>query len=243
MSPRNPQRKQGKRRGPRLLDEVLERRVWLYMLAAGATLAGASAAEAKVVFTPSSAECYSRNGYTTVEIDLNNDGTNDFALTCAYGQAGSNAFGSGLSVAGATGSNVTLESAGVFPAGLKKGAPIGSSAKFGNYGLLAAEECSMYGCVGKGNFNGVSGRILGVRFQINGEAHYGWIGFRYASAGGFTLLGWAYETQPNTHLLAGRYGRNDSELDSATLGAAEPTSLELLAAGHVAMADWRRRSG
>ena len=33
----------------------------------------------------------------------------------------------------------------------------------------------------------------------------------------------------------------EPEVDSATLRAAEPTSLGLLAAGHVAVADWRRR--
>jgi len=37
-----------------LLDEVLERRMLLYVLAAGATLAGVPSAQAKVVFTPSS---------------------------------------------------------------------------------------------------------------------------------------------------------------------------------------------
>ena len=41
MSGRNRGKEQSKRQGVSLLDEVLERRMLLYVLAAGATLAGA----------------------------------------------------------------------------------------------------------------------------------------------------------------------------------------------------------
>ena len=72
--------------------------------------------------------------------------------------------------------------------------------------------------------------------MINGQVHYGWIGFRSTSAYQATLEGWAYETRPNTPI------RTAGPEETPTLGAAEPTSLQLLAAGHVAVADWRRRN-
>jgi hypothetical protein len=62
------------RKGMSLLDEVLERRMLLYVLAAGTALAGASIAQAKVVFTRTNIVYRS----STIQIDLNNDGNIDF---------------------------------------------------------------------------------------------------------------------------------------------------------------------
>ena len=77
MNTKNTQEKQAKRLRPSLLDEVLERRMLLYVLAAGATLAGASgAAQSRVVFTPSNVVLSTGS----LQIDLNNDGTTDFIL-------------------------------------------------------------------------------------------------------------------------------------------------------------------
>jgi len=103
-----------------------------------------------------------------------------------------------------------------------------------------------------GPFANVTNRYLGVRFLINGQVHFAWIGFRSCKNLTATLLGWAYETQPKTPILAGA-GQGavfppSAELRPAgsenvpAVRAAEPTSLELLAAGHVAVADWRRRN-
>jgi hypothetical protein len=74
----NRESRQAKRQRPSLLEEVLERRMLLYVLAAGATLAGASSAQAKAVFTRSDFVLSLPNGH--LAIDLNNDGTTDFIL-------------------------------------------------------------------------------------------------------------------------------------------------------------------
>ena len=76
MSPRNIEHP--KRQSASLLDEVLERRMLLYVLAAGTALSGASAAQAKVVFTPSNAVLV--GPYSVLQIDLDNDGVTDFVL-------------------------------------------------------------------------------------------------------------------------------------------------------------------
>ena len=81
MNTKTRQEKKAKRQRPSLLDEVLERRMLLYVLAAGATLAGASgAAQAKVIFTPSNAQVSPRH---PLDIDLNNDGTTDFVISAS----------------------------------------------------------------------------------------------------------------------------------------------------------------
>ena len=93
----------------------------------------------------------------------------------------------------------------------------------------------------QGFFLDTTNRFLGVQFLINGQVHYGWIGFRSVKATPMlaaTLGGCAYETESNTPIIAGDTGRGEG--DSAALQAG-PTSLELLAAGHTAIAERRRR--
>jgi hypothetical protein len=248
MSPRNQKLKQAKRQNPHVLNEMLEHRMLWYVLAAGATLAGASAAQAKVVFTPSNVVLTPGHQHTNrLHIDLNNDGTVDFVLT-DY-SAASTSFNKSyflLRVAARQPLNaILMSSPNGYPsaAALKRGTSIGSSGKFGSHEDMAFKEVinSGGGTNSDGNFLNVTNRYLGVKFMINGELHYGWIGFR--SVDGFTakLAGWAYETEPNQPILAGGMGEQGSESDSVTLRSVEPTSLELLAAGNIAIDAWRRR--
>jgi hypothetical protein len=248
MSPRNRQRKQARGQHPSLLDEVLEHRMLLYVLAAGATLASASAAQAKIVYTPSNAVL--SPGFSIgnqLQIDLNNDGTVDFVLVDTFGSTSCGDRSSWLSVIGSAASNQVLWQTKVgfrvFASALTRGMPIGSSGKFG--GREEAETMAFkrefgIGSSAGGNFQNVTNRYLGVRFRINGLPYYGWIGFR--SVDNFTakLGGWAYETQPGKPILAGNTGEEGSE--SAELRSTDRTSLELLAAGNVAIDAWRRRS-
>jgi hypothetical protein len=249
MSPRNREVKQTKRQNPSLLNDVLEHRMLLYVLAAGATLAGASPAQAKVVFTPSNAilNLGYKNTSTLLQIDLNNDGTIDFVLTDFFGGTSEVVSSSKkLFVSGSEPSNKILASSrsgGYFAAALKRGTPIGSGGKFGLVEHMANrfKEFSGGGSGSGGNFLNVTNRFLGVRFMINGRPHYGWIGFRSVAYFEAKLAGWAYETEPNKAILAGAMGEQDTESDSATMHSAERTTLELLAAGNVAIDDWRRR--
>ena len=54
-----------------------------------------------------------------------------------------------------------------------------------------------------------------------------------------TFQGWAVQTEPNKRIRAGDKGTG--ELGPTAFDPAEPTSLELLSAGHAANADWLRR--
>jgi opacity protein-like surface antigen len=240
MSPRNRQSKPGKRQNQSLLNEVLEQRMLLYMLAAGASLACASAAQARVVFTPSNAAV---GGNGSLQIDLDNDGTFDFTLA-TFDDNFSVGYVNNVYVTGSIRSNGVMQSrANGFAAALKEQALIGARATFQNSALLAHRgSYRSGGGTSLGNFTNTTCRFLGVRFLINGETHYGWIGFRSVGEGSANLLGWAYETRPNVHILAGYVGfLQECAFNSATQRTPEPTSLELLAAGNVAMTDRRRR--
>ncbi|MCZ7591576.1 MAG: PEP-CTERM sorting domain-containing protein [Kiritimatiellae bacterium] len=57
---------------------------------------------------------------------------------------------------------------------------------------------------------GTSGRFvgqhayMGIEFDIDGATHYGWINLRVGELGpGVEIYGWAYESTPNTPILAG----------------------------------------
>jgi hypothetical protein len=226
---------QGKRKTPSLLDTVLEHRLLLYALAAGAAVAGTPSAQAKAVYTPSNAIL--TLGGKPLQIDLNNDGVNDFVLrdqcisyTSCFGGADMSAQGYGVNI-------VARENSRDWAVAFKPRQKIGPADTFERYGQMLAGYSFFGGRTSSyGPFAHTTYRALGVKFVIKGQEHYGWIGFR--SVDNFTakLVGWAYEDKPNTPILA---GQGVPPQDDANF--AEPTSLELLAGGHVAMADWRRR--
>jgi hypothetical protein len=79
-------------------------------------------------------------------------------------------------------------------------------------------------------------RYLGMKFMINGEAHYGWARFSvtvnvFLEA---TLTGYAYETIPNKPIITGKTNGPD-------VVAAEPASLGRLAQGASGISAWRQK--
>jgi len=231
---------QSNRKGANLLNEVLERRMLLYVLAAGAALAGTPASQAKVVFTASNAIVDAP--HDTLNIDLDNDGQTDVVLTASY------VYTDGLSyqsiMATAHNGNAVITSAKrpfPFALALTKGTPIGSSdaSKFFRQGAL---ERGPFQVQNMGYFLNMRNRYLGVRFLINGQTHFGWIGFRHVKGGKglyaeALLGGWAYETIPDKAIKAGDEGTQDTD----SLEYRKPTSLQLLAMGHTAVGDRQRR--
>ena len=148
-------------KGLSLLNEVLERRMILYALAAGAALAGASAAQAKVISThhPESI----RYDFHPYYIDLNNDGVADIVLSKTFRACSlcSDDLYT-ISAGGVTKPNAVEGALNSGPAALNIGAKIGSSASFITSGWLANSGYKSSG----GNFLNTSNRFLGVRFQI-----------------------------------------------------------------------------
>jgi hypothetical protein len=222
----------------------LDRRLAAYALAAAAAgvgLAAASPANAEVVYTPVNITV--TRG--TLSIDLNADGLNDFILVDNFYTAPRSKFpllgGRRLVVGGDA-------SASVIPLNheakvLSSGATIGPSQTFRNVHdprlLMAGAESVYRGSTGTccvylyGNWENVKNHYLGLKFQINGETHYGWARVTVKSFQdpnnhtgriNATLSGYAYETNPDLAITAGDIGgthaANSSEVEprDKTLG-------------------------
>jgi hypothetical protein len=182
----------------------------------------------------------------TVNIDFNNDGVPDVALTNSIGGT-SSLFSATLQAKG-LGSNEVLQtvhregctsrsSAAVFNPGQR----IGPNERFAAKGLMSLVGYSEGSSLKCGEWANKTGKYLGFKLTIDGETHYGWarVTVRAGSFGnhiGATLTGYAYETVPNVPIAAGAEGGTVSELDAkptdqATLGA--------LARGAAVLPLWR----
>jgi hypothetical protein len=182
----------------------------MYVLAASAAgvgvLALAQPSQASVVYTPANQRVGANGVYN---LDLNHDETVDFLIQqWNYGNWPSNnqlladpAVGNGV-----LGKRITASA-------LMAGASIGPNQDFiagGNNGevMLSITHFTTGGTsFVHGPWNNIRNRYLGLKFQIDGETHYGWARLSVQrTAYHFTVLltGYAYETLPNTAIKAGQ---------------------------------------
>jgi hypothetical protein len=198
-------------RTPSRLSESVHRHLNLYALAATAAgvslVASAEPAEAKIIYTKTH-QVIGTNGF--YGLDLNHDGIIDFLIQergYTFSASGTNALDAKEAFGNGIRGNNFLASA------LSKGAPIGPHQKFihstSSFGeVMFQAACGDTGCATIGQWNGVSNRYLGLKFQLHGKTHYGWARLNVAIKAGHnivaTLTGYAYETLVNKTILAGQ---------------------------------------
>jgi hypothetical protein len=215
------------------ISDSLHRQLEMYALAATAAgisvLALADASEAEVIYTETNQ--VTRAG-VPLFIDLNHDGINDFLVRSTY-YAGTSYFKVGLNatgfdnmnneVAGRRFSESSYFASAAFA--MRAGARIGPKNEFPvHHPFMAVEifkknaRTSQYSDLGPwaGDGEGVRNRYLGLKFVIDGEVHYGWARFSVTLAHHRqhddvigTLTGYAYETIPNTPIIAGQTQASD----------------------------------
>ena len=86
-----------------------------------------------------------------------------------------------------------------------------------------------------GQWNKVTNRYLGLKFQVKGKKHYGWARLSVTVNKLTitpTLTGYAYETVPSKPVIAGKTKGTD------VIEAVEPASLGHLAQGSAGLAAW-----
>jgi hypothetical protein len=212
-------------------------------LAAGVSvLALAQPAESEVVITrkqiPIPASEYGVG--TFVPISLANDGIITFSF---YLYSFAYRFRDMLLWAPNTpaGNNMEMKSA-PFASCLARGAKIGPSAQFSSSGgpRIEASFASTARQQLTGNWGGdPKNKYLGVRFQMDGATHYGWIRLTLNSGNNgpisATITAYAYETEANKRILAGVPDKNAS----AQVEKIDGPSLGMLAAGAKAVPMWR----
>jgi len=233
----------GKKRSS-FLGSKLEKQLVGYAIAgaAGASLlAVPQQANADIVFTP--VDITFTNG--VVSIDLNHDGINDFNLT-DFGTALQNGTRRTLDVVAlGPGGGVLSSGSSLVPA-LKQGAAIGPHQRFRNTGLMvylfsSSQSC----CFLEGFWRNARNHFLGLRFEINGQLHYGWAVLSVEATlrpGSIkaNLKGYAYDTVPNQPLRA---GQRLSIIEPAGTSAVGRGTLGKLALGSLGLDLWRRRNG
>jgi hypothetical protein len=226
------------------VPENFEVRLAAYAMAAGAAgvglLAATTPAHAEVVYTP--AHIVFDAG--AVPIDLNHDGVNDFFLSIYNFVSSRSGDARRLRVVGEAQNGVLCSgSSGYPPIALKAGYRIGANAgSFNQRGAPAVNVVDLKSetYVG-GPFANAGDRFLGLKFNVDGETHFGWALLR-VGAGLIgkhatiraTLLGYAYDTVAGQAIGAGQ-GASEHEKSEAAL---EAGSLGMLALGWPA---WRRK--
>jgi|CZKK01.1.fsa_nt_gi hypothetical protein len=221
---------------PKPLSGRLAKRLLAYATVAGASVAaGASDAQAEVVYTP----VHSRI-YQDFPIDLNHDGITDFHITSydfsGLGELAVYPLVQGNRVA-ATPEVCKFQPGGA--AALPRGAVIGPSGRFEAQANCMAWGFRSVSSTSDGAWVSAKNRYLGFAFVIDGKEHFGWARlsmgkFIFEELG--VITGYAYETVPGKPIIAGDEGNaTKTSLNPATLGA--------LALGAPAMNLWRRQDG
>ncbi|HZQ70729.1 MAG TPA: hypothetical protein VFA68_19535 [Terriglobales bacterium] len=225
-------------RAKALLSASIERHLKTYAAAAAGIglLAVAGPAAAQVVYTPAKIDF--TNG--DLFLDLNCGPSIQFWVadvleTSTYG--GTREF----ALNGSTYASVLEDSKG--PAVLPKGATVGPGQNFVNAFQNERVMATAYHFVYYFSYNGVGGNwanaqngYLGLKFNILGQAHYGWAEFsvkaqvdrRRVQHVDARLLGYAYESAPNVAITTGDKAGGGS---SSSAGAPAAGTLSALALG------------
>src|SRR5580692_4641063 len=97
-----------------------------------------------------------------------------------------------------------------------------------------------------GSWVNVKNRYLGVKFEIKGQTHFGWVRLnvqvQVPQIITATLTGYAYETIANKAITAGQTKDTDNPNASLMEPAPEPATLATLALGAPGLSIWRRRA-
>jgi hypothetical protein len=253
------------RRSPRKtikLSESVHQQLNSYALAAGAAgvslLALAQPSEAKIVYRP-----------TLVSIPPNTSYTVDFGLgpvpiltirnvRVFTAHTTYNRCFDGLSVKGdVAGLSITTRGhTSRLAYALSSGATIGPQQKFQQASSVIMAELANNRYIhfhSRGRWLNVTNRYLGIRFQVSGQFHYAWArlnvrssfpSFPFAYCQIFaTLTGYAYETVPNTPIIAGKTHSADAKQPapaSLKTNTPEAATLGVLAIGAPGLSIWRR---
>ena len=244
--------------------DTIEPRVKLYSLAAAAAgvsvLALTQASVGEVVITKKNIPL---NTGGPVSIDLNKDGLADFQFSITgYRTTRSSHLHTKETVKPLTHGGLVggpwNGHPGPYASALLRGAKIGSSAHFvgGKVVIQRNSEYDSGAGISYGNWpftyggsDGTEVRFLGVKFQIKGQTHYGWIRLavgvgRKAVPG--AVLGYAYETIANKRISAGNTSTSSNNARSNDAQSVEEMkkpghpSLGMLALGAGGLAIWRR---
>jgi hypothetical protein len=184
-------------------------------------------------------------------LDINGDGQTDITFSMML-EEGHSVLSTIMNVIPSPGNAIMEGKVGGpgYASALIRGAAISSQAQFGTsngQSLLMEKASCVYSdkCHVHGNWVGNHpNRFIGIRFLINGQAHYGWarvsVRFDYDDEViKTTLTEYGYEQDAGVGVLAGETVDTDRKNELVEIGPARPI-LGMLAAGVDGLAMWRR---
>lgn len=179
------------------------------------------------MYTPANATVNRSNSYS---LDLNHDGIVDFIIANHAGEWGSGAGTEQLLLVQAGKSNQVncaysfCLSTFIYAAALPRGAQIGQPQRrhgwLGHEAIMADEILVNGSTLYANSWANVTNQYLGLRFQVDGEVHFGWARLSVQFHGGVPadrtweahLTGYAYKTVPGKEIVAGQTSGNTSEI-------------------------------
>jgi len=197
-----------------------------YLALAGGITTVVSGTNAQVVYTDVNPDYLLSGNLSVYPLDLNNDSSPDFMLmtldTLINYVSSSTTYNiniDAVTINPGASSNGWLQS-NSYPTALAQGAMVGSSGSFESsnssfgYPLVAVVQQSiLYNGVPVYNYSNTIGNfqldqeaILGLRFKINNNIHYGWARVEFTSGGVLSIKDYAYDATPNTAIIAGETG-------------------------------------
>jgi len=238
------------------LPESVKSQLYMYSLAAGATgvglLAVAQPAKAEIVYTPVKVTI-GVDILHSYALDLANNGVTNFSINASWKESNDTSGGTSRLIAKAAAPSNAVVGYGKSALDLAAGQAIGSARKFNGFLMASLETFIGTEFQLRGKWPNVKNRYLGLKFQMNGETHFGWARFsvtvnRQSKRLVGVLTGYAYESTANTPILAGATGGNDafpmpgSEFGTSqsSISQASRSSLGALALGAPAISLWRR---
>ena len=236
------------------LNPTLDAKLIAYVAAGMGAITMVQPAEAKIVYTAANI-AITRN--THVSVDLNNDGLPDFTFSNFQTQNAPLGFktfvldvkpdwkanrvvyfhsseGRGRSCAAELPAHQQVGPQAVFQPGYSQV-------------LLEESTGSAYSTVRYCPWAGSQTRkgYVGVKFNIGGQTHYGWIRLTVAGFSSATITGYAYETVPNKSISTGATSGPAkvsavAPAEVRRLSQPQAASLGILASGSEGLALWRR---
>jgi len=189
------------------MTNSLQKKLMKYSLATGAIMLAGISANAQVVYTDVDPDETFATVDTQYDLDLNNDGTVDFHILRLSGTAGA-----AIRVVSCPAGNEVLGSTSATGAffnayALDADVAIDATETIWN-GTINGGALTLAWGSGSGNWAaGATDKYLGLRFDIDGATHYGWVRLDAAAAGeSFTVKDFAYESTPELGIIAGDMG-------------------------------------
>ena len=189
-------------------DKKIKTKLAKYV-AVAAAVGAVSESEAAIIYTDETPDFAGGSG-SQYFLDLNNDGIDDFRIhaTTAYTTSYGYTYGANLYLQPLAANNEALGTGTTnyaYPFALSSGAPISNGAgSWFNNSFSGGAMSLNYGSCGFGNWCNVTDGFIGLRFNIGGNTHYGWVRLDVGGSGNvWTVKDYAYEDIAGTPILAG----------------------------------------